>query len=236
MPGLPQRDVLARPRRVLVAEPALDRPALDVNDVHAHHKRAPVHLRNIAGNVPARLILSRTRDHGISLEPIGLPEMVLDPRAGLHIAVLAAARARGAETAVMVLTQNAAANIAAYGQPFLRHHGSRLLYGLHGHIPYDHIQDLTTDCQRYRLPPAVRASFETWFLPLYSWHAKNNIDTGQLAALLTHFHRARLTAPERPHAPAGRDIQQAVEAGSTTWLTRRAGLATAVGIVPGTAS
>lgn len=85
-------------------------------------------------------------------------------------------------------------------------------------------------------PPAVRASFETWFLPLHSWHATNNIDTGQLAALLTHFHRARLTAPERPQEPAWRDIQQAVEAGSTTWLTRKAGLATAVGIVPGTAS
>ncbi|MCO8303624.1 hypothetical protein [Streptomyces sp. RKCA744] len=227
--------LLARPRRVLVAERALDRPALDFNDVHAHHKRAPVHLRNIAGNVPARLILSRTRDHGISLEPLGLPEMVLDPRAGLHIAVLAAARARGAETAVMVLTQNAAANVAAYGQPFLRHHGSRLLYGLHGHIPYDHIQDLTTDYQRHRLPPAVRASFETWFLPLYSWHAKNHIGASQLAALLTHFHRARLTAPERPQAPAWRDIQQAVEAGSTTWLTRKAGLATAVSIASGTA-
>ncbi|MFI0773041.1 hypothetical protein ACH4TQ_50765 [Streptomyces sp. NPDC021218] len=109
--------LLARPRRVLVAERALGRPALDVSDVHAHHRRAPVHLRNIAGNVPARLILSRTRDHGISLGPVGLPEMVLDPRAGLHIAVLAAARARGAETAVMVLTQNAAAMSPPTGSP-----------------------------------------------------------------------------------------------------------------------
>lgn len=151
---------------VLVADRDPDRPALDFDDVHAHRKRAPLHLRNIASNVPTRLILARTRAHGISLKPLGLPGLVLDPRAGLHAAALSAARAQGADTAVMVLTPNAAANVAAYGQPYLRHDGTRLLYGLHGHIPYDALPDLADAYQRYRFTPAVRAMFEMWFLPL----------------------------------------------------------------------
>ncbi len=214
-----------RALRVLVAERAADRPALDLAHVHAHHKRAPLHLRNIAGNVPARLILSRTRDHGISLEPLGLPGLLLDPRAGLHIAVLAAARARNTGIAVMMLTQNAAANVAAYGQLFLQHDGIRLLYGLHGHVPYDQVPDLATDYQRYRFHPAARAHFETWFLPVYSWHAKNNIGADQLPALLKHFHRAQLATPPEPDDPATQRLREIIQAGGTHWLTRKAELA-----------
>lgn len=214
-------------RRVLVVDRTPGRPALNFAHVHAHHKRAPVHLRNIASNTPARLILSRTRAHGISLAPIGLPGLVLDPRAGLHIAVLAAARARGAETVVMVLTSNAAANIAAYGQPFLHHDGTRLFYGLHGHIPYDALPGTAADYGRYRFPPALQQAFETWFLPLYSWHAKNNIGAGQVSALVKHFHRARLAVSAPVDDQVVQRLRDTVRAGGTDWLTRRDELAAA---------
>lgn len=217
-----------RARVVLVAERASDRPVLGADDVHAHRKRAP--RQTIAGHVPPRLVLSRTRDHGISLEPLGMPGLVLDPRAGLHATVVASAAARSAATAVMVLTDNAAAHVAAYRQPFLRHGGVRLVYGLDGHIPYDHVPGLDAAYRRCRFTAADRAVFETWFLPLYSWHAKNDIAPGQLPALLAHFHRARLAAPRRPEAAASvvRGIQRAVQAGGTDWLTHKTTLAAAV--------
>jgi hypothetical protein len=215
----------ARARRVLIAERAPETPVLDFADVHAHRKRAPLHLRNIAANVPSRLILSRTRNHGISLEPLGLPGLVLDPRAGLHITVLAAARAQASGTAVMLLTQNAAANIAAYGQPFLHHDGTRLLYGLHGHIPYDALPALATDYRRYRFTPPLQRAFEAWFLPLYSWHAKSNIAAGQLPNLLKHLHRARLATPGAVEDSAVHRLRDAIRAGGTDWLTKRDELA-----------
>lgn len=110
---------------------------LACDDFHAHRARPPGHLLTIAQNVPERLILSRTRDHGISLAPLGLDGLVLDPRAGVHIAVLAAAAQAGAGQPVMTVTENAAANVAAYGALFGRHNGTRLRYALHGRIPYD---------------------------------------------------------------------------------------------------
>ncbi len=128
--------------RHLVADRDPDAAVLVDGDFSAHARRQPAHLRQIAGNVPPTLIMSRTRDHGIDLAPIGLDGLVLDPRAGIHVTVMAAARARQAERAVMTTTANAAANVAAYGRLFFRHDGRRLLYALHGHIPYDHIADL----------------------------------------------------------------------------------------------
>lgn len=215
-----------RPRalRLLIADRPPGIPALDFADVHAHRRRAPLHLRNIADNAPERLLLARTRAHGISLEPLGMRGLVLDPRAGLHITALAAARAHGAASAVMLLTDNALANVAAYGQPFLQHDGVRLRYGLHGHVPYDALSGLAGAYERYRFTPAVRTAFETWFLPLYSWHAKGGIPASQLPELLKHFHRARLAAPE----PSGETVQRlrdGVRAGFTDWLTRKADLA-----------
>ncbi|WP_406003303.1 hypothetical protein [Streptomyces sp. NBC_00829] len=62
--------------------------------------------------------LGKHRDHGYSLEPLGLPGLVFDPRAGLHIANSPPPE-RDTDTAVMRLTQDAAANVAAYGQPAL---------------------------------------------------------------------------------------------------------------------
>lgn len=119
----------------------------------------------------------------------------------------------------MQLPQNATANIAAYGQPFLRHDAARLLYSLHWHIPYDALPGIAADYGRYRFPPALQRAFETWFLPLYSWHAKSSITAGQLPNLLRHFHRARRAArrrlptrhgtPGAPRSPGGTPTRSA---------------------------
>ncbi len=137
--------------RHLIAEREPGASFLDCTRIHARKRQPPRHLQDIAANTPVRLILSRTRDYGIDLSRVGLPGLVLDPRAGIHIAVLTVASQLEADTAVMTITQNAAANIAAYGHPFSDHEGMRLLYALHGHVPYRHILDLHRTRQAYGL-------------------------------------------------------------------------------------
>ena len=151
--------------RHLVAErdPAL--PLLSPASVYASKRRLPAHLWNIAGNAPPRLILSRTREYGIDLRTLGLIDLVLDPRVGIHVAVLAAARRQDVDTAVMTTTGNAAANIAAYGQHFTEHDGLRLLYALHGHVPYDEAARPRGGHVASGIGIEARTLFETWFLP-----------------------------------------------------------------------
>lgn len=201
---------------------------VDAGDFHAHARRAPAHLLSVASNVPEVLLLSRTRDHGIGLEPVGLPGLVLDPRAGLHAVVLAVAAERGGpELVVMTTTENAAANIAAYGACFRAHQGVRLRYGLHGRIPYERVGTLDPAYRALGLDAAARERFEDWFLPLASWHHKNGIGPGQLLALLRLFHRAR-SAP-RPVAGDGvAALRAQVVAGDTRWLTDKTLLAAAI--------
>lgn len=121
--------------RHLIAERGPAAAVVTAEDFSAHARRQPAHLLQIAGNVPSTLVLSRTRDYGIELGPIGLEGLVLDPRVGVHVTVLAAGRARQAESTVMTTTANAAANIAAYGRHFRRYQGCRLYYALHGRLP-----------------------------------------------------------------------------------------------------
>lgn len=124
-------------RPLLVFDRTAYGPVLGRDDVHAAGARAPSHLFSIAHHAPQLLVLSRTRDHGVDLAPLGLEGMVLDPRAGLHVAVLAAAGEQGAVRPVMTVTETAAANVAAYGALFRRHGAVRLRYALHGRIPYE---------------------------------------------------------------------------------------------------
>jgi hypothetical protein len=172
-------------------------------------RRQPIHLQHTAGQVPARLLLSRTRDYGISLEPLGLAGFVLDPRAGLHATVMTAARIARAEQAVMPVTENARTNIAAYGQPFCQIDGIRLKYALHGRIPFPEI-DGEPD------PLAVR-----WFLPLVSLDFKSGITPAQLPALLLHLHRARCTAPAEPDGSALAEVRRRIAQGDMKWITNR---------------
>lgn len=214
--------------RHLVADRDPDAAILVDGDFAAHGRRKPAHLCQIAGNVPPTLIMSRTRDHGIDLAPIGLDGLVLDPRAGIHVTVMAVARARQATRVVMTTTANAAANVAAYGRLFFRHDGRRLLYALHGHIPYDHITDLRPVYAARGINTAYRAMFEAWFLPLAALKEKNGIPAGQLPALLKHFHRSRLARPSTLAEADLADLRGRIHAGDTDWVMDKKALAAAM--------
>ena len=210
----------------LVAHLAKDRPVLDRSDIHASHRQQPKHLQNTTANAPARLILSRPRDHGIDLSPLGLPGLVLDPRLGLHVTILATARGLDADVAVMTITQNAANHIAAHGQHFRTYDGTRLQYALHGHLPYDHTTDLRAVYETYRASAETTRAFETWFLPLFSLKEKGATHPQQLPALFKHFMRANLARPTEPDPVTIQAVQQEIENGGTDWITSRPKLAT----------
>ncbi|MFJ8546340.1 hypothetical protein ACIRFH_30940 [Streptomyces sp. NPDC093586] len=205
-------------RPLLVWDRPPGTPVLARDDVHAHRAKPPAHLLTIAQNVPQRLILSRTRDHGISLAPLGLDGLVLDPRAGIHIAVLAAAARLGAERPVMTITENAAANIAAYGAPFRQHNGTRLRYAPHGRIPYDDTTTLQRLCEAHRVSPAQQELFLTWFLPLCSLHIRAGITAAQLPALLKFWRRAHLARPDTPGSDGPAELRRRVAAGDMRWV------------------
>lgn len=207
-----------RTRRLLIWNRPPGTPVLARDDFHAHRARPPHHLLTIAHNVPERLVLSRTRDHGISLAPLGLDGLVLDPRAGVHIAVLAAAARHGAGQPVMTVTENAAANVAAYGAPFRRHNGTRLRYALHGRIPYDDTEALQRLCEVHRVSPALRELFLAWFLPLCSLHIRAGITAAQLPSLLKFWRRAHLSRPNTFGSDVLAELRRYVAAGDMRWV------------------
>ncbi|GAA2746263.1 hypothetical protein [Kitasatospora cinereorecta] len=209
----------------LVAELAQNRPVLDRSDIHASHRQQPKHLQHTASDVAGRLIVSRTRDHGIDLSPLGLNSLVLDPRAGIHATVLAAARRHEADTAVMTITQNAANHIAAHGQHFREHNGTRLQYALHGHLPYDHTASLQPLHEAYRATQAIKEGFEEWFLPVFSLKAKTGTSPDQLPALFKQYMRAHLAKPGAADGAVLEAVQRSVSAGDTEWITTKWALA-----------
>ncbi|MGW2542179.1 hypothetical protein ACWC5I_15245 [Kitasatospora sp. NPDC001574] len=209
----------------LVAELAKDRPVLDRSDIHASHRQQPKHLQHTTANVAQRLILSRTRDHGIDLSPLGLNGLVLDPRVGIHATVLAAARRHEADTAVMTITENAANHIAAHGQHFREHGGTRLQYALHGHLPYDHTASLQPLHEAYRTTQVIKDGFEGWFLPVFSLRAKTGTRPDQLPALFKQYMRAHLAKPVALDVTAFEAVRRSVSAGDTEWITNKQALA-----------
>ncbi|PWI12010.1 hypothetical protein DIZ27_04735 [Streptomyces sp. NWU339] len=219
-------------RRLLVWDRPPGTSVLARDDFHAHRARPPGHLLTIAQNVPQRLILSRTRDHGISLVPLGLDGLVLDPRAGVHIAVLAAAARHSAGRPVMTVTENAAANIAAYGALFRRHNGTRLRYALHGRIPYDDTTGLQRLCEVHRVSPALREQFLAWFLPLCSLHLRAGITPAQLPALLKFWRRAHLARPDTPGSDVLAELRRCIAAGDMRWVMDVRTLARAIPDTP----
>ena len=211
--------------RHLIAEREHGASMLDFARIHARKRQPPRHLQNIAANTPVRLILSRTRDYGIDLSPVGLPGLVLDPRVGIHIAVLAAASQVGIDNAVMTITQNAVANIAAYGQLFSDHAGMRVLYALHGHVPYQYIPDLRRTAQAYGLSSDAMDLFSEWFLPLFSLKEKSGVKADQLPALLKYFSRTILARSQESDQEAFEKIRRSIREGNTDWITRKTALA-----------
>ncbi|MBB1252552.1 hypothetical protein H3146_04070 [Streptomyces sp. OF3] len=205
-------------RRLLVWDRPPGTPVLARDDFHAHRAKPPRHLLTIAQHVPERLILSRTRDHGISLAPLGLDGLVLDPRAGVHIAVLAAATRLGGDRPVMTITENAAANVAVYGAPFRRHNGTRLRYALHGRIPYDDAASFQRLCEVHRVSPAQRELFLSWFLPVSSLHLRAGVTAAQLPALLKFWRRAYLARLDASGSDGLAELRRRVAAGDMRWV------------------
>ncbi|MDJ0464964.1 hypothetical protein [Streptomyces sp. H27-C3] len=218
---------LAARRRLLVFDRPAGQPVLEREDFLAAGARTPSHLLNIAQNTPPRLVLSRTRDHGVGLAPLGLDGLVLDPRAGLHVAVLAAAAGHGAQRPVMTVTENAAANVAAYGLPFRRHGAARLRYALHGRIPYD-TGLLARLYEVHRVAPPLQELFVTWFLPLASLRERAGIDAARLPSLLKFCRRAHLARPATPAGEVLDELRRHVEAGDMRWVMDARALAHAI--------
>jgi hypothetical protein len=118
----------------------------------------------------------------------------------------------------MTVTENAAANIAAYGTLFRRNDGTRLRYALHGHIPYDDTATLHKLCEVHRISPAQRELFLAWFLPLCSLHIRAGIDPARLPGLLKFWRRAHLTRPATPRSDVLAELRRSVAAGDMRWV------------------
>jgi hypothetical protein len=203
-------------RALLVLDRGEHGPVLEREDFHAAGARTPAHLLNIAHNLPQVLALSRTRDHGVSLASLGLEGMVLDPRAGLHVAVLAAAAERGVVQPVMTVTENAAANVAAYGAAFRRYGAMRLRYALHGRIAYDAAaQDRLYEVHRAE---AVRELFTGWYLPLCAARERAGVSAARVPGLLKFLRRAHLARPATPEGEVLAELRQRAAAGDMRWV------------------
>ncbi|MEV7470898.1 hypothetical protein AB0O20_30990 [Streptomyces kronopolitis] len=204
-------------RQLLVHDRPDGRPVLARADFHATRASMPAHLVNLAQSAPQRLLLSRTRACGISLGPLGLDaSLVLDPRLGLHLAVLAAAAQRG-EDPVMTLTENAAAHIVAYGAPVRRWGGMQLRYALHGRIPYDQ-HALRRLFEAHRVTEQLQRQFIQWYLPLCAWRERAGIAPARLPALIKFLRRVDLARPARPADEVLAELQRNVEAGDRRWV------------------
>ncbi|WP_306369512.1 hypothetical protein [Nocardiopsis sp. CC223A] len=196
--------------------------------LHGHHRRRPRHLEAMTGQAPRRLLLSRTRSHGIRLDPFGLDGLVLDPRTGVHVAVLSAARSIGTPEAIMTTTTHALAHIAAHGVGFTSWEGHRLRYTLHGRIPYDTLSSLERPYAFHRTTDRERRMFETRFLPLVAWHNKNRTDPRRLPPLLKYFLKVHRSRP----APEGSErlgrVREEILRGGTSWVMDKHLLASAL--------
>lgn len=199
----------------LVAPREGGEPTLLDTETYGHVKAK--YISDMGMHQPNPLILSRTRATGIDLSSFGLNKLVLDPRAGLHVAVLAAAKTVGADSAVMMITPDVATNIAAHGMIFRRSNQGNVKYGLHGRVPYDALPE--PDKDGFSEEELV---FRNWFLPLQSLVSRQPIAPEQLPALRKFFGKiARaeidgITAKEKAAL-----IAEQIVAGNLRWISDR---------------
>ncbi|WP_328891926.1 hypothetical protein [Streptomyces sp. NBC_00316] len=118
----------------------------------------------------------------------------------------------------MTVTENAAANVAAYGAMFRTHNATRLRYALHGRIPYHDTAALQRLCEVHRVSPAQRELFLTWFLPLCSLHIRAGITQAQLPGLLKFWRRAHLARPDTPGSDVLTKLRRHIAAGDMRWV------------------
>ncbi|TQN32214.1 hypothetical protein FHX37_2164 [Haloactinospora alba] len=195
-------------------------PVLDHAEVYGTGRVR--HLKTNAAHAPERLVLSRTRGHGIGLDGLGLPGLVLDPRAAVHVTTLAEGRRLGAKRIVMTATPTAIANIAAYGSPFRECAETRLLYGPHCRLPSPAVQlaDVSSEDR-------LRFLFRRWFLPIAALGNTTDIPNTQIPALFAYFRRAYLRSGKTAEDGTG-SLQMAIKAGEHRWVMDKEQLAEAV--------
>lgn len=181
------------------------------------------YLSDMAGHVPNPLVLSKTRKTGIPLETFGLKDLVLDPRAGLHVAALAAGMGPQVDVVNMLITSGVAINIAAYGQAFGATEGLRLKYALHGKAPLDAVDRTAPEKSS-----SEESGFRNWFIPLYSLFSRQPIATEQIPRLRKFYYRiANLTLLQDEIQPSLSEVRSQIQAGKLRWLADKALLASA---------
>ncbi|WDZ88916.1 hypothetical protein [Nocardiopsis sp. HUAS JQ3] len=196
--------------------------------LHGHHRKRPRHLEAVLRQTPRRLLLSRTRAHGIRLDALGLDGLALDPRTGLHVTVLAAARSAGAAEVAMTATARAIAHIAAHGIGFTSWQGHRLRYAVHGRIPYEALPALEKVYAFHRVTSQERQAFESRFLPLIAWHNKDRTHPGQLPPLLKYFLKVHRNPPVSAVSERLNRVREEINRGGTSWVMDKHLLAVAV--------
>ncbi|TDQ52886.1 hypothetical protein [Actinorugispora endophytica] len=199
----------AESQRHLIATRLGGKPVLNAADLYGGNNTK--HLRGIASDVPERLILSRKRDYGVDLDSVGLPGLVLDPRAAVHVTAMAEMRRLDAKRVVMTATSEAIANIAAYGIPFRQSDGRCLLYGPHGRIPAAAVDMTNIDPQGRQ-----RALFRRWFLPLVVSGRTTDLHDSQITTVFTHFRKAFLLSGKEPGQDR-RNVQKAIREADHRW-------------------
>ena len=189
--------------------------------VHGIHRKRHRHVDAMSAQVPRCLLLSRTRSHGIRLDPLGLDGLVLDPRTGLHVTVLSAARKAGAAEVAMTATARAVSHIAAHGFGFTSWRGYRLRYAIHGYVPYEEMPALERTYTFHGVTPGERQVFETRFLPLAAWQNKGRTHPAQLAPLLKYFLKVHRGRPVSTDTGRLDRIREEVGRGGTSWVMNK---------------
>ena len=85
----------------------------------------------------------------------------------------------------------------------------RLLYALHGRIPYDAVSVAGT--------PSLEL-FRDWFLPLNALRDKTGTRPDQIPTLATYFRRALLARPSRLDTGRAEAAGSALAAGDLRWV------------------
>jgi hypothetical protein len=218
-------DIQSSLQKHLVYDRDTSEPVLTPDNIYSHGNARD--LATIAGHVPERLIMSRTRAYGIDLGAIGLQGLVLDPRAGLHVTCLAAGERLGAQTTSMVVSQKAAGGLLAYGLPFRRTDSQALTYALHGYVPSDAIQAIEArmpadQAEQHRL-------FANWFMSVNAMASRNDIPSEQVPALYKFFGKVfRAQQDTEQRAQLREQVRDQINLGKLRWITDKVLLSAAM--------
>lgn len=126
--------------------------------------------------LPPRLLLSRTRSNGISLDVLGLPNRVIDPRLGIGLLAIYVASIKGYDKSCMVQSQSTLVRTVPYLRGVI--HDAEALQ-----VPEPYIAT-HTKIQQELLTSTITSSLDTNVLmPLASLRRRNAVSSGELESL-----------------------------------------------------